>query len=269
MTVAAASDTRLVLQADSVMAGYGQRRVLHGVSMALPRGRLMGMLGPNGSGKSTLFHCLTGHHPVEGGAVTIDGTPLAQLSRQQLARVVAFVPQRTQVTFPFTALQMVLMGRHAYSQAFTCDTADDVKIAMAALERLDLAGLADRPFTQLSGGQQQLVILARAMAQQSPILLLDEPLVGLDIRHQYQFLQAVQQLAQSGAHSILASFHELGTACQWCDALVLLAEGRVLAEGAPAEVLTEPNLLAAYGVRSTVRWMPGQRVPVIDVVSAD
>lgn len=213
----------------------------------------MGLAGPNGSGKTTLLHCLTGYLDAASGTVELDSKKVSALGRRQVAERVAFVPQKTESAFSFSTLQMVLMGRHPYAGFSACDSAEDVDLALAALRRLDIEALAERQFEQLSGGEKQLVLLARALAQQAPLLVLDEPLTGLDMRHQHELMAAVHSITRESGRGALATFHDLQIAARWCDRLILLHGGTVVADGPPLEVITPENLKILYGVEAEVR----------------
>lgn len=241
-----------LLQAEQVAAGYERHKVLEGVDLRVNRGEFVGLIGPNGSGKTTLLHVCSGYHPLQTGRVLLGGEPVGRLDRAAVARHLAFLPQQTQAIFPYSALEMVLMGRHPYAGYGGLDSGEDVALAEAALAQLDVSPLAARPFNQLSGGEQQLVLLARAFAQAAPLLILDEPLNGLDLRHQLQLLRAIRAQVAAGCGA-LATFHDLAMAARFCDRLVLLSQGRVYAAGQPQEVLTPAALRDVYGVQASLQ----------------
>ena len=241
-----------LLIARGLSAGYGSRMVLDSVDLQIAPGELVGLCGPNGSGKTTLLHCLTGYNTLTGGSVTLAGKPLKTLNRREVAELVAFVPQRTEQTFSYSVLEMVLMGRHPYAGLALRDSIEDEAMALASLESLAVAGLAHRPFNELSGGEQQLVLLARAFVQRSPLLVLDEPLTGLDIRHQFQLMKALSSSIGSHDQAALVTFHDLAVAARWCTRLILLKAGQVLADGKPNDVLTTVNVDRLYGVKAAI-----------------
>ena len=236
-----------LLEADRVSFAYGARAVLSEVSLTLRPGERVGVIGPNGSGKTTLVRILSGVLAPRAGGVRLDGTGLAGHRRRDLARAIAVMPQDPALEFPFTALEVVLMGRAAYLPRLGFPRAHDVGIARAAMARLDVAGLEDRPLDQLSGGERQRVLLARALAQEPRVLLLDEPTTHLDLRHQAGIHDVVAELARERGVGVVSVLHDLNLAALYCDRLVLLAGGRVACEGSPAEVLTPAVLGAAYG----------------------
>ena len=238
-----------LLAAERVSFAYGRRAVLHEVSLAVAAGELVGVIGPNGSGKTTLLRLLAGALAPDAGSVRLDGQPLAGYRRRALARRLAVVPQDATVDFPFTALEVVLMGRAAHLPAFGFPRAGDLAIARAAMARLDVGGLEDRPLDRLSGGERQRVLLARALAQEPQVLLLDEPTTHLDLRHQTQLHDVVHDLRRERGLATVSVLHDLNLAAMYCDRLLLLAAGRAVATGPPAEVLTVERLEAAYATR--------------------
>ncbi len=233
-------------------ANYGAKSVLHGITFQVCSGDLIGLVGPNGSGKTTLLHCLTGYHPLSSGTVHLLGNDIVKMSRQAIAEKIAFMPQQTESVFSFTALEMVLMGRHPYAGVSAFDTVQDVRLAHDALARLEIEHLRDRIFGQLSGGEKQLVLLARTFVQAAAILILDEPLTGLDVRHQYQLMNAIKARTKNDVHAALATFHDLAVAARWCTTIILIREGRIIDSGPPLKVITEQNLAALYDVEATI-----------------
>ncbi len=238
-----------VLEADGVSFAYGRVAVLHELCIAVGRGELVGVIGPNGSGKTTLVRLLSGVLAPQAGRVVLGGRPLAGYSRREIARRLAVVPQDPTLEFPFTALEVVLMGRAPHLRPLGFAGEHDVAVARGAMARLDVAGLEDRPLDRLSGGERQRVLLARALAQEPEVLLLDEPTTHLDLRHQAGIHDVVQELRQQQGVGVLSVLHDLNLAALYCDRLVLLAGGRVVGEGSPAEVLTPEALGRAYGTQ--------------------
>ncbi len=230
-----------------VGAAHGGRRVLEDVTCALRPGRFTAVLGPNGAGKSTLLRVALGLHPVVSGEVRLDGRPLADWDRRALAKAVAWVPQRPEGMGGFTALEQVLLGRTPHLGVLGLTGPSDAAHAGALLEGLGLLGVADRPLESLSGGEQRLVLFARALAQQAPRLLLDEPTAHLDVRHQVALLTRARGLAHGGA-LVAAVLHDVNLASAYADDVVLLRDGRVLGFGPVGEWLREDTLEALYGV---------------------
>jgi iron complex transport system ATP-binding protein len=226
------------------------RPVLARVDLALAPGELLLLAGRNGAGKTTLLRTAAGLVAPGAGSVEVGGRPLASLPRRELARRIAFVSQETGVPFPFTAGQLVLLGRTPYLGPLAFETKADVAAAEQALDRLGLAALADRSVLELSGGERQLVHLARALAQQAPVLLLDEPTAHLDLAHRALVLGCLRDLARAG-HALLAVSHDLGAA-GFANRVALLADGEILAAGAPSDVIRPDLLRAAFGVEAEV-----------------
>jgi iron complex transport system ATP-binding protein len=250
-----------MLVVENVTLAYGPRRVLHGVSLAVRPGEVLALVGPNGAGKSTVLRACAGELAPVAGRITVGGAEIAGLAPVERARRVAVVPQAARLPEGFTALETVLMGRTAYLGWFSRERSCDRAIVHRALERTCTAELADRPIGELSGGEQQRVLLARALAQEAPLLLLDEPTAHLDLRHQAGVLALVRDLARREGRAVLLALHDLNLAAQYADRLALLADGRLRAEGAPDEVLTPAHLAPAYGVPFDVHTHPRHGTP--------
>ncbi len=230
--------------------------MLDDVSLTAPRGSIVGLIGPNGSGKTTLLRLLNGTLAPSRGAIALEGMPLANFSRRDLARRVAVVPQDTHVTFDFSAIEIVLMGRYAHLGAFAIEGPDDVSIARKALAATGTAALADRQFATLSGGEKQRVVIASALAQSSDVLLLDEPTTALDIGFQFEITSLLAALNRDRGTTMIVSTHDLNLASTLCTELVLLKGGRMIAQGPTADVLTAPNIRELYGVDADVAFHP-------------
>jgi iron complex transport system ATP-binding protein len=240
---------RPILEAAGLSFAYGGRTVLVDVSLEVAPGEIVGVIGPNGSGKTTLLRALAGVLVPERGVVRLDGAGLARRPRREVARRLAVVSQDVGVEFPFSAIEVVLMGRAPHLRALALPRARDVAIARAAMATLEVADLEDRPLDRLSGGERQRVLLARALAQEPRVLLLDEPTTHLDLRHQASVCDVVQDLARERGVAVVAVLHDLNLAAMYCHRLVLLAAGRVARAGTPGEVLTAGVLERAYGAR--------------------
>jgi iron complex transport system ATP-binding protein len=204
------------------------------------------LLGPNGAGKTTLFRTLLGLHGALGGAVLLDDRPIAAMRPAEIARHMAYVPQAHATEFSFTALDVVLMGRTARLSAFASPGAADELVAREKLAALGIAELADHDYTRISGGQRQLTLIARALAQEAPILVMDEPTASLDFGNQGRVLKEIRALAASG-HGVLFTTHDPNHAIRAADRACLLRQGAVIGEGAAKDVLTLDNLSALYG----------------------
>ena len=234
-------------------AGKSTRRlVLDRVSATIPRGGIVGILGPNGSGKTTLLRLLSGTRVPTSGQVLLDDVPLTRVSRRAIARRIAVVPQETQLTFEYTVMEMVLMGRHPHLGLFEMEGPNDLAVARDALRVTGTSQLEDRRFSTLSGGEKQRVVIASALAQASDILLLDEPTASLDLRYQLEVAALLARLNAERTMSLVISTHDLNLAAALCRTIVMLREGRVLAAGPTAEVLTAAHVRALYDVDADV-----------------
>ncbi len=240
-----------MLSAHGLGFGYGAKAVGRGVDLEVGRGEVLCLLGPNGSGKTTLFKTMLGLLPPQAGEVRLGGTPMLELSRGEVARRVAYVPQAHAAHFPFRVLDMVVMGRTAHLGLFASPTREDRRKSLDALELLGIAGLAEAEYTRISGGQRQLALVARALAQDAPAIVMDEPTASLDFGNQVVVLSEVRQLAAQGL-AVLLSTHDPDHAFSIGDRVALLDGGRLLAHGSPAEVLTPERLRTVYGVSVAV-----------------
>jgi iron complex transport system ATP-binding protein len=235
------------LALEDVSVAQGGRRVLAGASLALAFGEVLVLAGRNGAGKTTLLRVATGLVAPSAGRVLLEGRALAELPRRAIARVLALVPQDTSVPFPFTVEEVVLLGRAPHLGAFGFESRADRRIAGACLERLGIGALAQRSVQELSGGERQLTMIARALAQTPRILLLDEPVAYLDLAHRLALEELLRDLAREGKAALLVS-HDLAGAARVADRIALLAGGRVLACGAAREALRPELLREAFGV---------------------
>ena len=249
-----------MLEAHSVSYRVGQAVLVDGVSLTLARGEVLALVGPNGAGKSTLLRLLAGDLSPGGGEVALDGRPLSAYRPGELARLRAVMPQQTVLQFAFTALEVVLMGRNPHLRGREADR--DLAIAEAAMAGTDCLHLADRSYPTLSIGEQQRVTLARVLAQETPVLLLDEPTASLDIRHQELVLQVARERATGGA-AVLAVLHDLNLAAAYADRVAVLSRGRLAACGAPWDVLTEGLLSEVFEHPVAVMRHPLRDCPLV------
>lgn len=252
-----------MLDIQSLSAAYGDRPVLKEVSFTVRRGEVVGLIGPNGAGKTTLLRAISGVLRLARGSVRVDGQDLSRLSANQRARLLAVVPQARNLPADFTVWQTVLLGRTPYLGWLGQASGVDRERARWALERTHSLELAGRPVGELSGGEQQRVLLARALAQQTPLLLLDEPTAHLDLQHQSILLNLVQELAHEQGLAVFMALHDLNLTALYADRVALLVAGRLRALGTPAEVLTSENVAQAYGVPVHIVTHPDYGTPLI------
>jgi iron complex transport system ATP-binding protein len=222
------------------------------VSVAVERGRIMGILGPNGSGKTTLLRLLAGMLRPDAGTVSLDGESLASIPRAVLARSIAVVPQETHLAFDYSVLEIALMGRYPHLGTFELEGPRDIAIAREALAATGTDALERRSFATLSGGEKQRVIIASALAQEAEILLLDEPTASLDLGYQFDIAALLARLNRDRGLSIVVATHDLNLAASLCGSLTLLSAGRVVAAGPTEETLTSLSVQALYGVVADV-----------------
>jgi len=242
----------MLLYARDVHYAIGDTPILMGVNFDLNAGELVGLIGPNGAGKSTLLKVISGLWPGARGQIELAGRPLRSYRAREIARLVAHVPQSTHLEFPFTAREVVLMGRSPHLGRFQMESEADRMLAERAMQTTGTLHLADRLANTLSGGEQQRVVIARALAQQPRILLLDEPTSNLDIKHQIGALKLARDLAHQQKMGVVAAIHDLGLAARTCDRLALMVGGQIIADGTPETVLTPARLAEAFEIGAQV-----------------
>ncbi len=237
-----------MLEIQNLSVSYGSHRVLSGVNLALAPGQILALIGPNGTGKSTLIRTLAGIVPPLNGSLQVDGQDIVKLGAMQRARLMAFVPQALQLPPAFTAWETVLLGRTPHLNWLGQVSPHDEAIARRAMVRTKTSALAERRVGELSGGEQQRILLARALAQDTPILVMDEPTAHLDLQYQISLLDEVRSLARQERLAVLIALHDLNLVSRYADRVALLLDGRLQAFGTPGEVLTPPLLSRAYKV---------------------
>lgn len=235
--------TRFSLQ--NVTVNYDGRCVLDGVDLAVEAGEVVGIIGPNGAGKSTLLKAALSLVPC-GGLITLDGRDMRGLAAAERARAIAYVPQERDATWALSVADVVGLGRLPHRAPFAGMGEADRRAVAKAMQDMDVVQLGERTFQALSGGERARVLIARALAQETPLLFADEPTSGLDPAHQIRLLQLLRHRSRAG-HGLVVTLHELHLAARWCDRLVLLDRGRIVADGPPLEVLTASRIAEVYG----------------------
>ncbi|MDX2204767.1 MAG: ABC transporter ATP-binding protein [Hyphomicrobiaceae bacterium] len=250
------------LEAFALSAALRGRPVLRSVDLAARPGEVTAVIGPNGAGKSTLLRALCGLVPTTGGRVLLDSLPLAHWSRARIARVLAYVPQDRTVHWALGVRNVVALGRLPFRTAGGAPTAADAAAVDAAMADMDVAALADRPVTEISGGELARVLIARALAQRPAVLVADEPAAGLDPAHQLSLFAHFRRIAGAGC-TVVVALHDLTLAARFCHSVVLLRSGTVIAAGQAENVLTSEHLAAAYGIEARLAVLDG--IPVVQV----
>jgi iron complex transport system ATP-binding protein len=253
-----------ILQGREVEFAYrpGQP-VLRGISFTVPAGRLTCILGPNGSGKTTLLRCLLGQLRPAAGEILLDGRRLGRYSRRGLARLLAYVPQFPRSAFAFTVQELVLMGRFSHTGLLGVAGREDLAVAKLAMEMTGTLAFADRTLEELSGGEAQCVMIARALAQQPSVMLLDEPTSHLDVKNQLKIYRMMQRLAHDWKMAVVCVSHDVNLAGRFADELVFMREGRVVAAGPPEETIRRDILAGTYDVQIDLVEAADQPVPIV------
>ena len=246
-----------LIEVENASFDYGQGNVFQGLNFTVEKGEIFCLLGPNGCGKTTLLDCILGVRKVKTGRIMVEGMEISNLSPSKLARVISYVPQRHESTFPYRVLEMALMGRAAYTGFLSIPGETDYEIAEEALRLTGIVHLKDRPYTRLSGGELQLVLIARALAQKSPVIIMDEPTSHLDFKHELVVLENIITLVRDRGISIVMATHIPNHAFYFEENHVLtrvamLMDKGFLAVGRPQEILSVENIRRLYGIDSTL-----------------
>ena len=255
--------SEVILKFEAVRAGYGDREILKGFSAKIDRGEFVGLIGANGAGKSTLLKCLSGLLPVTDGRILVEGRDNAALKQRERARMVAVVPQSFAIDYDFLVEEIVLMGRNPYLSYRDRESERDYAIVEEAMKMTGTLSFKGRLFNELSGGEKQRVIIARAIAQEPDIILLDEPTSALDIHHQIEVMELIEHLNKKRGVTVVAVLHDVNLASRYCGRLIMLQGGQVLADGVPSAVVVEENLRHIYKMKMVVRENPMFNKPEI------
>lgn len=235
------------LEVNNLSFSYDQRRIFSDVSFSVESGEILSLLGPNGTGKTTLFKAVLGLNKTENGDILLNGKSIREWSRTKIAQFIGYVPQHHIPPFPFKVIDVILMGRTAYLKSFASPAKTDVDIALEAMEILNISYLKDKVYTEISGGERQLVLIARALAQKPELLIMDEPTSNLDFGNQIKVLQHIKHLAQSGL-AIIMSTHYPDHALQYSSKVALMKDNSISRIGVPSLIITEENMRDIYGV---------------------
>ena len=252
-----------MLDIHALSVSFDENSVLNKVSLTVAPGEILAVIGPNGVGKSTLVRAISGVVPIDSGQVHVDGVSIQALSPAQRARYMAVVPQAQLLPVTFSVWQTVLLGRTPYLGWLGKSSHQDLERVRWALRQTNISGLAERAINTLSGGEKQRVLLARALAQDAPVLLLDEPTTYLDLNHQASLLQLIRRLRDENDLAVLMVIHDLNLASKYADRIAIMVEGRIYDSGTPSEVLTGENLSAAFQVQVEVIPHPVYGTPLI------
>lgn len=246
---------------------YSDTWILEDISLGVMAGEILGIIGPNGSGKSSLLKLLSRINIPQNGGIFLGDVDIKLMSQSDIAKAVAMVPQESSFTFPFTVGETVLMGRTPRLRGRLFEDPDDINVAMEVMAWMDISGLENRPVTDISGGEKQRAIIARALAQEPEILILDEPTASLDIGHQIEIYNLLAKLNVEKGLTIILSSHDLNLASQYCHRLMLLNKGKICAVGSPHEVITEENIRDVYGCNVLVDLHPASGMPRVTLLS--
>ncbi len=255
-----------MIELRSVSFRYREDWVLKDLSFQIGRGEFLGIIGPNGSGKSTLLKILSSLLIPQKGELFYEGVLLRKMNRIDIAKKIAVVPQETHLLFPFKALEIVLMGRSPYLGPLLFERTIDLEIAKKAMEWTETLPFSERPMDELSGGERKRVFIARALAQEPEVILLDEPTSNLDIHHQLDFLELILNLNHERRLTIVMASHDINIASEFCERLVLLQQGRIYKMGTPQEVITQENIEEVYGCETWVDQHPVSKMPRISLL---
>ncbi len=251
------------LEMQNVTLGYGHKVVVKDITLQVKPGEMLGFVGPNGCGKSTIIKALSRVISPYSGRILLNGKDISRISRRDLSRLLGVVPQIPLLPSAFTAFEVVLMGRNPHLGLFQYEGPKDMAITWRAMAKTSVQHLAERRIGELSGGEIQCVVIARVLAQETEVILLDEPTANLDIGRQVEILDVIKGMCQENGLIVIAALHDLNLAAQYCSRLVLINNGRIHAEGTPTEVITDDNIKEVYGAGSHVYSHPLSGLPAV------
>ena len=254
-----------MIEVNSISFRYHEDWVLQDVSFRVEKGEFVGVIGPNGSGKTTLLKILYRLLSPQKGEILFELVPMRKMDRNDIAKRIAVVAQETQLLFPFSVLETVLMGRSPYLGHLMFESEKDLEIAKKAMEWTKVFPFSERPMDELSGGERKRVFIARALAQEPEVILLDEPTANLDIHHQIDFLDLILTLNRERGLTIIMASHDMNIASEFCDRLILLQDGRIYKMGTPDEVITKENIESVYGCEVWIDQNPVSGMPRINL----
>jgi iron complex transport system ATP-binding protein len=255
-----------MIEVHSISFRYHEDWVLQEVSFRVEKGEFIGVIGPNGSGKTTLLKILYRLFAPQNGEILFELVPMKKMDRADIAKRIAVVAQETHLLFPFTVLETVLMGRSPYLGDLMFESEKDLEIAKRAMEWTKILPFSERPMDELSGGERKRVFIARALAQEPEVILLDEPTANLDIHHQIDFLNLILTLNRERGLTIVMASHDMNVASEFCDRLILLRGGRIYKTGPPGEVITRENIESVYGCEVWIDQHPISGTPRISFI---
>jgi iron complex transport system ATP-binding protein len=258
-----------MIEVNSISFRYHEDWVLREVSFRVEKGEFVGVIGPNGSGKTTLLKILYRLLAPQQGEILLELVPLKKMDRMDIAKRIAVVAQETHLLFPFTVLETVLMGRSPYLGDSMFESEKDLEIAKGAMEWTQILPFSERPMDELSGGERKRVFIARALAQEPEVILLDEPTANLDIHHQIDFLDLILTLNRERGLTIIMASHDMNMASEFCDRLILLQRGRIYKTGPPEEVITRENIEGVYGCEVWIDQHPISGMPRISLMKKE
>ena len=242
----------MLFELNHIRLQYAERSVIDDISLSLEPGKFYGIIGPNGSGKTTLLDLLTRHRVPDGGDVRYNGAALASFSKKELSRQIALVPQNFYINFPFTVKEIVMMGRYPHISRFAAPAATDLDILDDVMQLTEINKFANRYITELSGGERQRVVFARALAQDTPVLILDEATSNLDINFSINLLNVAEQKVRQSNHTVVAVMQDINLAASYCDDLIFMSGGKIAAHGPTRTVLTPETLKTVFNIEAKV-----------------